>query len=140
MWRLSESETSGHCLQIERMDIKDLFDTIGCVGVEIGFECTCGLPMQVLVLAYQQLELLLDFLQFALLELVLVEFHFGLQQMPQVSPLLFNKYEQSLARGVVAPASPPNSMYILLDIEGRIVLDYPVHLRDIETPCCYIRA
>lgn len=96
--------------------------------------------MQIIVLGDQQFEILLNFFQFAFIELILVEVDFCLKQMFQIPSFFFNQEEQGFSSGIVAPACSTNSMNVFPDIKGRVILDNPINLWNIETSCCDISA
>lgn len=60
--------------------------------------------------------------------------------MLQVALFFLEKEEQSLARGLVASTSAAHSMDVFLDIQRRIELHNPIHLRDVQASSCYISA
>lgn len=60
------------------MHIEHFLQTIGGIGMKIGFECAFGLPVQIVVLLYQSLEFLLDLHQLIVCEFVVVELHLRL--------------------------------------------------------------
>lgn len=96
--------------------------------------------MQVIVFGDQQFEILLNFFQFAFVELVLVEVDFCLKQMFQIPSFFFDQEEQGLSSGIVTPACSTNSMDVFPDIKRRVVLDNPINLWNIEASCCDISA
>ncbi len=82
--RLLQTETRSYFLQIERMNIEHLFQSISRVGVQIGLEGASGLTVQVVVLLDQRLELLLHMHQLIVRKLVVVELHLGVDEVLQV--------------------------------------------------------
>lgn len=90
MRSLCEAKTFGYCLQIEGMDIKNLFNAVSCICVQIRFESIDCLAVEIVIFTNQQLKVILNFLQLALLELILIELNFSLKQMLEISSLLFN--------------------------------------------------
>lgn len=60
--------------------------------------------------------------------------------MLQVALFFLEKEEQSLARSLVASTRAAHSMDVFLDIQRRIELHDPIHLRDVQASSCYISA
>lgn len=58
------------------MHIEHFLESVGGVGVQVGFECAHRLAVQELVLLDEGLELLLDACQLVLSKFVVVQLHF----------------------------------------------------------------
>ena len=84
MGRPLQAEALGHGFQIQGVDVEHIFEIVSGVGVQVGLEGTGGLAVQITILFDKKLKLFLDIFKFALIELILVEIHLGLQQMLQV--------------------------------------------------------
>lgn len=122
------------------MHIEHLLDAVGGVSMQVRLECADCFPVEVVVLADEQLEILLHLLQLALLKFVLVELHFGMQQMLQVSPFFLDQKQECFPLRVVASAGTAHSMNVLFDIEWGVVLHDPVDLGNVESPCGHVCA
>lgn len=88
MRSLSKTKASGNCIQIQRINIKHFFDIVSGIRVQIRFECTDSLSMQIIILTNQKLEILLNILEFFFFKLVLVQLNFSLKEMFQIIFLL----------------------------------------------------
>ena len=54
--------------------------------------------------------------------------------------LLRQQQQQPSAAPMLPSSSPPHAVDVLLGVVWRVVLDDPVHSRDVETPSCHIGA
>ena len=70
----------------------------------------------------------------------MVQFDLGVHQMLEVGLLLGQQEQQGLSRSVMSSAGTAYSMDVLLYVQWRVELDDPVHLRDIQSSSCYVRA
>mmetsp|Transcript_21272 Transcript_21272/g.72049 ORF Transcript_21272/g.72049 Transcript_21272/m.72049 type:complete len:255 (-) Transcript_21272:890-1654(-) len=88
--------------------------------------------MKVVVALDQPRQRGLDVCDLRRRELVLVQRHLGVAQEAQEAQLLWDEEKQSLARGGAAARRAAHAVDVLARVVGRVVLDDPVDVRDVE--------
>ena len=108
--------------------------------MQVTFVRFVGALPQIIVLLDQFLKLILNVRQLVLRELVFIQIHFRKPQVLEVRFLRRQKKYQSLPLRVEPSASSPNAVDVLFGVVRRIILDDPVHRRDVQPPRRHIRA
>ena len=132
-WWSIESERSCSLLQVELVDVEDVALLVTRIGLQVRAVSVLSGAVQIVVALDQLHELVLDARQLFYGEFVLVGPHLLLPKETQEAKLVLKQEEQSAAATFGATACPADSVDVVIRIIGRVVLDDPVHLREIKT-------
>mmetsp|Transcript_59862 Transcript_59862/g.120159 ORF Transcript_59862/g.120159 Transcript_59862/m.120159 type:complete len:337 (+) Transcript_59862:174-1184(+) len=135
-----EAERRGDPGKVELVHVEDGFERVRRVRHQVRPKRLAPRLVQVVVLLDEAQQLSLHVGDLGGVKLVLVEAHLRFPQVPQ-EPYLFREEEE---QGAARPGRPAgcaaDPVDVLAGVVGGVVLDDPVHFRDVEPPRGHVRA
>lgn len=129
-----ESKAVGHPLEIQFVNIEDVFQRVGRIGLEVGAVPVSRRAVEVVIFVDKLLELGLDVGDLVDGKVVLVEGNLGLLQVAEETELGGEEEEEG-ATFLSGPGGSSHAVNVLPGVIGGIVLDNPVNSGDIEATC-----
>lgn len=130
----------GGLLQVKLVHIEDVSLLVRSVGLKVGSVTILSGAVEVVISLYELHELLLYVCELALRELVFIWLDLGLLQVSQEAEFMLQEEQEGPALAFGSAGCAAHSMDVVFGIIGRVVLDDPVDLREVEASLGNVRA
>jgi hypothetical protein len=130
--RREEASYLGHLHHVQLLNIKHAAQTVGSICVKVRSVAILGTLVEIVVAPNELLQLGLHVEDLVLGEIVLDDGDLGGFEVSQETKLTRLQEQQRPSLGVVAPSSPTDAVDVITRVIGRVKLDNPVNLRNIE--------